>query len=94
MLVQIQVGSSQDSLIYITTVANPGNCHRWKMSSPKCKLLHHSSAYGGNHRNHSNYSVCAHSGGLQQYLMIKQKQTADAQTQYLFDSFCFFNAEH
>lgn len=59
------------------------------MSSLKCKVLHHSSTYGGNHRNHSKYNVCAHSSGLQQYLMIKQKQTADAQTQYVFDSFCF-----
>lgn len=56
------------------------------MSSSKCRVLYHSSAYRGNQRNHS---VCAYGGGLQQYLMIKQKQTADAQTQYLFDSFCF-----
>lgn len=58
------------------------------MSSPKCRVLYHSSAYRGNHRIHIKYSVCAYSGGLQKYLMIKQKQTADVQTQYLFDSFC------
>lgn len=30
-MLQIQVGSSQDNLIYLTIVTNPGNCHRWEM---------------------------------------------------------------